>query len=208
MAFVREVIRCSISFGSMHSVSGSISAKTIVAPREKHGRQEAQYVMLGQIISSPTPTLQPYMADCTAPVPVDIPSAYVAPCQAANSFSNSMVTSVPDIPPRRSTSSTASSSSFVTIGQLTISPGSEVTAFGPPNNANLEFAIIRFPFYLKEWHFHTPFYIHSPHPGSTARLPEAGDSHSQRFSPWSVKSSQWKRFLLFHASNRNPSTLQ
>src|SRR5918911_5236918 len=94
--------------------------------------------MLGQMISSPTPTLQANMAAWSAAVPVLWPSAYVEPCQAAYSCSNCLVTSVPDMAPRRSTSSTAASSSGVTMGQVNMSPGSRWTAFGPSNSASLE----------------------------------------------------------------------
>src|SRR5919202_1016317 len=91
--------------------------------------------MLGQMISSPTPTLQANMAAWSAAVPVLWPSAYWEPCQAAYSCSNCLVTSVPDIAPRRSTSSTAASSSAVTIGQVNMSPGSDCTALGPSSSA-------------------------------------------------------------------------
>ena len=80
------------------------------------GRQEAQYVALGQMTSSPTPTPHAKKALCSAAVPVLHPSAYRVPCQAANSFSNATVTSSPDIAPRRSTSSTARSCSSVMMG--------------------------------------------------------------------------------------------
>src|SRR5581483_5057214 len=98
--------------------------------------------MLGQIISSPTPTRQPNIAACRAAVPLLWPSAYFEPCQAAYSCSNCLVTSVPDIAPRRSTSSTASSSSWVTIGQVKRSPGGVCTALGPPSAARRDVVII------------------------------------------------------------------
>ena len=100
------------------------------------GRQEAQYVALGQMTSSPTPTPHAKKALCSAAVPVLHPSAYRVPCQAANSFSNATVTSSPDIAPRHSTSSTARSCSSVMMGHRNRSPGSERTAFGPPCTAN------------------------------------------------------------------------
>ena len=136
MAFVLGPILCSISSGAIHNVSLSTFANEIVAPRVYACNPEAQYVTEGHIISSPTLTLHPYMALWIAAVPVENPSARSRPCHWENSFSNSLVTSVPDIAPLLRTSRTASSSSLVTIGQVNISPGSFVTAFGPPKIAS------------------------------------------------------------------------
>src|ERR1035437_6787030 len=96
------------------------------------------------MISSPMPTLQPYMAHCNDAVPLEHPSAYLTPCQAAYSFSNSTVTSVPDMPPRRKTSRTAFSSSLVIIGQAKSFALPDLTAFGPPNRASFD-SLIFFP---------------------------------------------------------------
>ena len=52
---------------------------------------------------------------------------------------------MPDMARRRSTSSTASSSSRVTMGQSKRSPGSRVTAFGPPNRASFSMRVGSFP---------------------------------------------------------------
>ncbi len=88
------------------------------------------------MISDPRPTPQAHMADWIAAVPLLKPRAYLASCHTLKSSSNLWVTSVPDMAPRRKTSSTASSSSWVMIGQVNISPGSLVTALGPPKRAS------------------------------------------------------------------------
>ena len=128
MTFVRGVIFRSTSSGSSVIVAGSMSAKTMVAPRFMAWSTEAQKVMLWQMISSPTPSPHPNIAVCNEAVPVLWPSAYFTPCHSAKSRSNSTVTSVPDMAPRRSTSSAAASSSSVMIGHSKISPGSVRTA--------------------------------------------------------------------------------
>ena len=123
MTFVCGVIFRSTSSGSSVIVAGSMSAKTMVAPRFMAWSTDAQKVMLWQMISSPTPSPQPNIAVCSEAVPVLWPSAYFMPCHSAKSRSNSTVTSVPDMAPRRSTSSAAASSSSVMIGHLKMSPG-------------------------------------------------------------------------------------
>ena len=78
--------------------------------------------------SLPMPTPQAHMAAWMAAVPLLWATAYSMLCQAAKSCSNSRVTSESDIPPRRRTDRTASSSSAVMMGQVKMSPASDWTA--------------------------------------------------------------------------------
>ena len=69
-----EILR-STSIGSRVRVSLSISAKTTVPPKFRTGRTEAQKVELWDITSSPTPIPHPYIAECTAAVPLFVAKA-------------------------------------------------------------------------------------------------------------------------------------
>jgi len=129
---VRGVILRAMSSGSMHNVFGSMSAKTTVAPMLSTGVHEAQYVADGQMTSSPQPTPQPKNAPCSAAVPVLCASPYFIPCHSAYATSNSWPGSVLDICPLWSMSSRAFSSRSSMTGCTNMSPGSAVTAFGPP----------------------------------------------------------------------------
>ena len=145
MTFVCGVIFRSTSSGSSVSVAGSMSAKTMVAPRFMACSTDAQKVMLWQMISSPTPSPHPNIAVCSEAVPVLWPSAYFTLCHSAKSRSNSTVTSVPDMAPRRRTSSAAVSSSSVMIGHLKMSPGSVRTAGAPPKIASFSMVAVSLP---------------------------------------------------------------
>ena len=122
----------------MQSVFESMSAKLTAAPRCSAPVHEAQYVTLGQMISSPAPTPQAQNAVSSALVPFGKLSAFRQPSHWANSASNCWAMSLADMLRLRSTSSTASSSPRVMMGQSKRSPGSAVTVFGPPNRASDE----------------------------------------------------------------------
>ena len=73
IAFVRSVIARSTSAGSRFSVTGSMSAKTGVAPRRAIDSAVAKNVNAGQITSSPGPISSASSASTSASVPFATP---------------------------------------------------------------------------------------------------------------------------------------
>ena len=91
IAFVLGVIAASIFAGSILKVSGSISAKTGVAPTIPIASVVATKVNAVVITSSPFPISKALKAKCSASVPEFKPIAYLAPVYSANSFSKAFV---------------------------------------------------------------------------------------------------------------------
>ena len=73
IARVRGVIRAATSSGSRLSVSGSISAKTGVAPRRATASAVAKKVNAGQMTSSPAPMPIASITSTSASVPLATP---------------------------------------------------------------------------------------------------------------------------------------
>ena len=73
IARVRGVIRAATSSGSRLSVSGSISAKTGVAPRRAIASAVAKNVNAGQMTSSPAPMPIASITSTSASVPLATP---------------------------------------------------------------------------------------------------------------------------------------